>query len=193
VPWARKEGQGQGEAEGEGPKAEQAGGGTKSFVGDDGIRYKMNPVTKEWEEADSGESAVSQSLAARPAHSIKQARSTHKGPLHRTGYESDEEGEGEENGAEEGRPRPQGGAPPGQVCLGCDGASCAGPHLPVLFLLARRDQQGGSSGGEEKKRKRKNKAKNLWVYVTGLPSDITAEEVSRPLTRAISCSASVVG
>ena len=121
---------GKGKAEGaggdggkEGADGEAGGGKKASYVGD-GVRYRFNEGTGEWEEAPPGEG------------------------------ESDEEEEEEEEGGQQ--PQAQGG-----------GAGAAG--------------QVGVAGGERRKRKKKksgwDKASNKWIYVTGLPTDVTGEEV----------------
>lgn len=119
----------------EGAEGEAGGGKKASYVGD-GVRYRFNEGTGEWEEAPPGEGESDEEEEEQDG-------------------EDDGEGEEEEEGGQQ--PQAQGG-----------GAGAAG--------------QVGAAGGENRKRKKKkksgwDKASNKWIYVTGLPADVTGEEV----------------
>ncbi len=118
-----------------GEAAAAAAGGKKSYAGEDGVKYRFNEGTGEWEEALPGDEGESE--------------------------EEEDDEEDEEDEDEE--PRRDGG-----------GATAGGG--------GGQQQQGVQGGAEKRKRKKKKKSgwdkeSNRWIYITGLPVDVTPEEV----------------
>lgn len=110
----------------------------QSYVADDGTKYRLNPLTNEWEEAGSGEESGE------------------------GGEEGEEEGEGEEN-EEEGN-----GSMVRQTSVGAP-PSGEGGNVSKRKKSKKKKKNRGGEGWD--------KASNKWVYVTGLPSDATVEEL----------------
>lgn len=139
----------------------------KYFVADDGVRYAWDDAEQDWVEDDEPLDSDNETESQTDPALIKGKKAS-------TGGVGSKEGSGAGSGARDDDE-------------GADGEEC--------------DEAGGVPGGDEKqKRKRKKRKKKsgqewnaaaskLWVYISGLPLDITVDEMKAHFSK-VRCSCS---
>ena len=122
----------------------------KSFVADNGISYVWDDVENDWVEADDDDDVDDVNDNDDDAVQAKEL----KLPSNKRTHDLDEDDENDDNTTTN----------------------------PSNNGIITKDDEDGSKDNSKEKKKRRNKKKhkklpNTWVYVTGLPSDVSVEEI----------------